>query len=1118
MSTLSRRGGTMRLSYWRHFASTLLSFFLLITVVFAQTAIDVKGVITSAGKPVEGGTVLEKGKVTSVVTKADGSFSIKVSNTAATLLVSSVGFASKEVALKGATTLTISLEQANTEMDQVVVIGYGTSRKKDLTGSVASISGKQLAATPVVSAAQALQGKLPGVAVTSQDGRPDAQISIRVRGGGSISQSNEPLYIVDGFPVGSIGDVPPAQIESIDVLKDASSTAIYGARGANGVIIVTTKSGKAGKSVVRYDNFFQINQPTKYLETMGAYDYISYNWGYAKAISDNYANAWAMLWGIGSYAGQFNNPSGIDNYRNVNALNYSRESYKQSYSQNHNISLSGGNPRSKYIFSMSWADNDGMKINSWFKRANAMFKLDHKISDKLNFSVDSRFTDIKRMGNEGTSNGKGSLLSSSYQFRPIVTADVKGELNDSKNTQLGLYDNVLQDMYNPVSLMRDYEPQGRDRSLRSNASLEWTGIKGLTARSEVGLNLFWNQGKTWSGAIYNNYLDVAGNKTFAGNASISTSEGWGLRLVNTLNYKTKVLNDKSQLNVTLGQEMNNSGSQGISIFGNRYPSSFSSDRAFAMMNQYLASTTTVNYGYSSSVGTPSRLLSYFGRMNYTLNDKYLFTATLRSDGSSRFAPTHRWGYFPAAAIGWRLSDEAFLRGVNWLDNLKVRASYGAVGNDGISANLWKTNWTSDGLRGYSINEAQQSSYSPAATIANPNLKWETTITRNIGMDYSVFGGRLTGTIDVYKNSTKDLLMLTPISAISGFSATYDNIGSTSNKGIEISMQGDLVSKPHFTLSGGFNLNINRGSVDALAPGINPLYKTNWGSTMTQPNTGDYSLVVGKPVGQVRGYTYAGWYTTSDFDFANGVYKLKTGVPDIAAGIIGTVYGTTANKPGGQVAHPGVVKFKDLNGDGVINEGDVSVIGNMQPKHTGGFSLNSTFHDFDFAMNFNWSYGNQIYNANYLAAFFGSKEDGLFRNRLDYLSSSYKIFDVVAGQVTKLPDPKSLDAANTGATTYLPYHENPVVSTQGIQDGSFLRLNTATIGYNVSSKVLERIKISRLRVFTSIFNALTFTNYKGLDPEVNTNTGQGGAQYPTIGLDWGAYPRARSFTFGVNVEF
>lgn len=1099
-------------------------FFALFILIFSFAIVKaqnktVTGKVTSdAGEALSGATVTLKGTQKATTTNSSGEYSISVSPTGKEILIFSfVGKDPKEISVGERNIINVSLTTSTSTLNDVVVIGYGTVKRKDLTGAVSSVTGKEIAAVPVTNTAQALAGKLPGVSVTSQDGRPDADISIRVRGGGSVSQSNEPLYVVDGFPVSNINDIPAQQIESIDVLKDAASTAIYGARGANGVIIITTKSGKAGKMKIAYDGYVQFNEPTKYLPTMNAYNYIAYNWAYAQAISDSYADAWAMLWGIGKYAETYNNTDGINHYKNVAAASFSKQAYGSSFSHNHNISMGGGNANTKYLISGSYADNDGMKINSWFKRANASLKLSQKISKSLNFSFDTRFTDIQSMDNESTTNGKGSILSSAYQFRPIATKDVLGELDDSKNTQLGLYDYVLQDMYNPVALMKDYFPLSSQRSLRSNGALSWNVASGLTLKTEFGYNTYWNRGKTWSGATYNGYLDKDGNKTYSGNASISSTEGWGLRWVNTLNYNVQGLNVDHDINFVMGQEVDNSHSEGISMYGNKYPVSFSSDRAFAQMDQYLMSTT-INSGFSSNVGTPNRLNSYFGRINYSYLGRYLITGTFRADGSSRFAPSHRWGYFPAGAVAWRMSDEAFLKDVSWLNNLKIRVSYGEVGNDGISANLWKTQWSSDGLTGYSINEVQQSAYSPASTIANPDLKWETTITENVGVDFSLFSNRLFGTIDVYKNRTKDLLLLTSISAISGFSSTYDNVGSTSNRGVEVSLGGDIVRNKNFTLSANFNVSFNKGRVDELAPGVNGLYKSQWGSTMTQPNTGDYILQVGKPVGMVRGYTYDGWYRVDDFDYTDGIYTLKKGVPDIASGIIGTVYGTNAHKPGGQSAYPGVIKFKDLNGDGVIDENDVSIIGNMTPKNTGGLNINSTFKNFDMALNFNWSYGNQIYDANYLAAFYGSKEDGLYRNRLNYLSGAYKIYDIKDGQLESVTDPAKLKALNANATTFLPYHENPVVSTLGIQDGSFLRLNTVTLGYSLPESLIQHLKISRLRIYGAIYNALIWTNYPGLDPEVNTNTSQGNAQYPTIGLDWGSYPRARSYTVGLNVEF
>lgn len=727
---------------------------------------------------------------------------------------------------------------------------------------------------------------------------------------------------------------------------------------------------------------------------------------------------------------------------------------------------------------------------------------------------------------------------SAYTFRPIATSDVLGELDDTKNTQLGMYDSRLQDVFNPVARMKDYKPEVRERSLAANARLSWNIIKGLTARSELGLTAYWNRSNTWSGAVYNNYIDAAtGAKTYSGDASISSSEGWGSRWANTLTYDVQGLGKDHSLNLLAGQEISDSGSESISISGRYYPASFDANRAFAMMDQYRASGTTTTgastsitnyYSYSSNIGTPNRMLSYFGRANYSCLNKYLLTATFRADGSSRFAPTHRWGYFPAAAIGWRMVEEKFIKdNLKWVDNLKLRLSYGTVGNDGISANLWMMNWKSDATGAWSVNENLQTAYSPAnATIANPNLKWETTITRNLGLDYGFLNNKIYGAIDVYWNSTKDLLILTNVPSYSGFTQTYDNVGSTSNKGVEVSIGADIVRSKTFNLTASMNVNVNRGKVESLAEGVNGLYKSQWGSTMTQPNKGDYILKVGQPVGLVRGYQYAGWYTVEDFNYDTTTkkYTLKSGVPDIATGILGTVYGTTNNKPTGQTAYPGVMKLKDTSGpngapDGVVDENDADVIADTNPKHTGGFNIQGNYKNLDFSLGFNWSYGNKVYNANYLAAFYGSKEDGLFKNRLNYISNSYRIYDIQSnGTMAAVTDPAALTALNANAKTFLPYQENPVVSSLGIEDASFLRLNTLTLGYTLPKNVLRVAKISKVRFYGTIYNVFTLTNYSGLDPEVNTNTQQGGAAYPTTGLDWGSYPRSRSFTMGVNVEF
>jgi TonB-dependent starch-binding outer membrane protein SusC len=1110
---------------------------------FAQTK-SVSGIVSDpSGEPIPGVSVMALSTKAAVITNVDGSFAINA-NTNDNIKFSFIGYITQTVPVNNQSKINVTLQESSVNLEEVVAIGYGSVKKRDITGSVASISGKDIAAIPVANASQALHGRLPGVNVISQDGRPDASISIRVRGGGSISQSNEPLFVVDGFPVSSISDIPGDQIESIDVLKDASSTAIYGARGANGVIIVTTKKAGTGKTKITYNGYAQFNTPTKYLETMDAYDYVAYNWGYAKAISDNYATAWEKLWAINGQpkADGSSNSAGINYYKDVDATNYSEKMYGNSFSQSHNLNISGGTDLSKMSFALNHIDDSGMKINSYYKRTNASLKLDQKLSDAMLLSFDTRFTEVNKCGDEGTTNGRGSILSSAYFFRPIATSDVLGVLDDTENTYLGMYDNILQDRYNPVARTKDYVPLNRNRAIRANASLDWKVFSGLKFRSELGSNTYWNKSKTWSGPVYCDYFTTAGEQTYGGDASMTASEGWSYRFANTLNYEVQGLGEDHDLTILVGHEFSNSGGESMTISGSKFPVTFNSSNAFAMMDQYLANevtntttggvtTTTVKEykSLSSSVSTPGRMISFFGRINYSYLDRYLFTGTFRRDGSSRFTKLNRYGNFPAAALAWRMSEEDFLKDVTFVDNMKLRLSYGSVGNDGISANLWKMLWKSGGKTSYSIGEQQQSYYEPASTtMANNTLKWETTITRNLGLDYGLFNNRVFGTIDAYWNSTVDLLMLTSLPAQTGFSTTYANVGSTSNKGIEIGIGADLVRSKDFNLSANFNINFNHGKVEELAEGVDGLYKTQWGSSMTQPSTGDYQLIEGRPVGLVRGWKVDknnAFYTTDDFDYepTTGVYTLKSGVADIATGILGTVYGTTGKVPSGQVAYPGVIKLQDISGpdgtpDGEVDANDLGIIGDMNPVHTGGFNINGNYKALDFLFSFNWSYGNEVYNANYLAAFYGSKEDGLYRNRLSYLNDCYKIYDIQNGALVRVEDPQALTALNQGATTFLPYHENPVCNSLGIQDGSFLRLNNVTFGYTLPKALIGAIGLEKVRFYGTIYNALTFTSYLGLDPEVNTNTSQGSATYPTTGLDWGAYPRARSYTFGLNVEF
>jgi TonB-linked SusC/RagA family outer membrane protein len=1092
----------------------------LVSQIFAQQQDKILSgtVRDNLGQTLPGVSVSIKGTKNGTVTDVQGHYTLRVNSTEGTLIFSFIGYTMSEVNINNRTNINATLKEDQKNLSEVVVIGYATVKRRDLTGSVASVSGKDIAATPVPNIAQAMQGKLPGVSISAQDGRPGADVAIRVRGGSSISQSNQPLILIDGVP-GNLSDIAPDQVETIDVLKDASSAAIYGSRGANGVVLITTKSAKAGKTVVSYNGYAKINTPTKYLEALNPYDYLKYVWANAAANAAAYQTPFEQLYGIGAFTAK--NPGGIESYRNLATDDIQKQVYNESVSWSHSLTLSGGTDKTKVLFSTTYTDDQGMKINSYQKRANTQLRISQKVFDNVTFDLNARYSNIPSLGDEGVTSGSGSILSSSYRFRPIATEHILGDLAALQRSNIEQYGkNAMWDTYSPVARTQDNYPRSKNQNFVAIASLNWGIIKGLTYHTDFSLNSLWGERRTWSGAVFNNYLDDAtGTKLYAGSAIYGKSNSWGMRWTNTLSYDVNI-NKANKLTLLAGQEVFNSGGTGLSITATRFPSNFTEETAFAQINQYDAINGSA--AFSSSVNTPDRLNSYFGRATYSLLDKYLLTLTFRADGSSKFTTNNRWGYFPAAAFAWRVSDESFMKDINWLENLKLRVAYGQVGNNGIPANQTSQNFNSvtDQRLQYAINHQRQTAYQGSTTLANPDLKWETTITRGIGADFGLFQGRLSGTVDVYWNTTKDLLFLTTIPPISGYTTTYANIGQTSNKGIEFSLNGTIVQSKDWRVSAGGNINFNKNNVDRIAPNSTGLYAAAWAGTATYPSS-DYVLKVGNPVGLIRGLTYDGIYTPSDFNYNNGLYTLKSGVTDVGS-FIGVVHGiTTSDRPAGQFAYPGLPKYKDLNGDGKLDDNDVSVIGKARPIHTGGFSFNASYKNIDMGLNFNWSYGNDIYNANKLASLYGPKEAGVYENKLAILNNAYKIYDVANGQLVRLRTPEQLNAANVNSTLPLAYNEIGVTSTLGIEKGSFLRLNTFTLGYSLPKSLLSKIKISSVRIYGSVYNLLTITGYSGLDPEVSVNdasAANSGYNYPTLGLDYGSYPRARSFVAGLSFTF
>ncbi|MBC7847176.1 MAG: TonB-dependent receptor [Flavobacterium sp.] len=1093
----------MRVSYY-----FLLLGMLLCMPIYGQQVFKIKGTIKDAklGTPLPGVSVLVKGTSNGTSADFDGNYTISAKSSDV-LVFSFVGYKTLQVSVNGKTKIDATLTEESNQLDEIVVVGYGTSKRKDVTGSVGSVKGKDLAAYPVANISQAMQGKVAGVTVTAMDGRPDAKVSIRVRGGGSITQSNDPLFIVDGFPVSNINDIPASQIASIDVLKDASSTAIYGARGANGVVLVTTKAPSGGKVSITYNGSTQVKTPSKHIGALDGYDFVKLNWDYGTLFSAPLGNAWAMAYGLGTaYKGL--NPGGINAYKTADYRDIEKEVIRSTTAQNHNISITGGNEKTKYSVSFDNLDDNGLKIESYYKRTNILAKIKSEIAKNLEFEGDIYYSNQEVFGSEAQSSSVGSWLTRSLNFTPVAPlGDISGN-----NTQLNLYETYVRSAFDPIPTIKDIYDKTLRQKYRGNAALTWKLTDALTLRSEYSASKDYSSRYQFTGSFAKNTLGVQG-----GDAAITKDYDTRYRFVNTANYKFQNLGDNHKLDMLLGQEMNGTNGERTGISGTNYPLAFDYNKAFAAMGQF-GDQNAVRIVNTEK--DPMRLSSYFGRVNYAFKDRYLFTATLRADGSSNFPQANRWGYFPAAAFAWRASDESFLKDSKTVSDLKFRLSFGEAGNDQIAAGLWREEWT--GASGYGYNNVANGISVPASTmLVNPNLKWETTITRNFGIDYGFFDNRLYGTLDIYWNTTKDLLMVNTLPAYTGYVSQMANIGQTRNTGLEFTIGGDIVRKEDFKLSANFNISLNRNEIEALASGVSSnFYTSGWASSTMQPVGGDYAFKVGDPVGLIRGYKYDGYYTTADFNYvpgvggAPGVYTLKTGIPN-SIGVLGNIPGLPANS-----AYPGMLKLQKLgtttSATNINATDDAIIIGNTTPKFTGGLNINATYKSFDLMLGFNGSYGNDIYNANKLANSFGNKLP--FRNFSSSVENAYTLFDVNAtGDLVRVYDPATLDALNANATTYMPFHENGVVHSDGIEDGSFIRLNNVTLGYTLPSDVSNKIGMQNFRLYATVINAWLWTKYTGYDPEVDAGNGRN-STYPTPGMDFGAYPKARTFTLGVNVKF
>ncbi|MFT3822288.1 MAG: TonB-dependent receptor [Chitinophagaceae bacterium] len=1017
-------------------------------------------VLDETGKPIPGATVSLKTISKMAVTDKNGAFTLdKLSPGTYQLVISFIGYKAiekqVEVSANQATTLTLVLEKDVKELDETVVIGYGSSRKKDLTGSVGQVNMKDFEKAPVKSFDDALAGRLAGVQVSGNDGQPGSVNNIVIRGAGSVTQDNSPLYVVDGFPLETAenNSINPADIESIDVLKDASATAIYGARGANGVIIITTKKGKSGPPVITYNGYVGMQQNPNRVAVMNSYDYVKL------AMEIDPVNAAAAY---------LTNGKTVESYKNAPSLNLQDQLFRTAFMHNHDLAIRGGNDKTRYSISGNYQDQQGVIINSGFKRYQGRVTLDQTVNNRLKVGINVNYSYNMYYGAAISSSNYSASLSTLYGvwgWRPVTgdSSSLDDELYDPLLSATNTYSDYR---VNPVIDIQNQLRENKTNSLMANAYAEYTLAKGLTLRVTGGITNNLTRANT-----FNNSKTSSGNprNTNGVNGSIYnyTTSTWLNE--NTLTYKT-TFNNAHHLTVLAGFSSQKSQTATTGIAATQVP------------NEQLG-LDALDQGASQSITSLSSrwtLASLLGRINYDYKSKYLLTASFRADGSSKFSPGHRWGYFPSGSIAWRMSSEEFMKSISFISDAKLRISYGTTGNNRVSDFPYLSQLTFPIANGYSYNNQALSQGVVLSAYGNPDLKWETTAQTDIGYDVGFLKNRIQLTVDWYKKVTRDLLLNASLPYTTGLSSAYKNIGKMQNTGWEFTLNTINVQTKDFTWSSNFNISFNKNKVLALTE--NQEYLNSTVTFDTRYNgLFPYIALLNQPVAQLYGLTWDGVYQYSDFDKSpQGTYTLKSNI--------------TTNGVARANIQPGDIKYKDINGDLVVDAKDYTVIGRALPIHTGGFSNNFTYKNFDLNVFLQWSYGNQLINANRLV-FEGSISNNPYLNQ----------YATYANRWTAENPSNTYYRAKGGGNAYY--------SSRVVEDGSYLKLKTVSLGYNLPANLLKKNKIKGMRVYASAQNLYTWTNYSGPDPEVSVRNST-----LTPGFDFAAYPHARTLTLGLNVTF
>lgn len=1033
----------MEHNYEKILKKVLFLCFMLISLGMYAQDITVTGTVTSeGGEPLPGVNIIQKGTSNGVVADFDGNYEIKLVSGSQTLVFSYLGFSSKEVSVAESTTLNVVMTEDAQNLDEVVVVGYGSQKRSDITGSVASVGAEDIAVTPVPTFDLALQGRAPGVQITSTSGEPGGGASIRIRGSNSVLGSNEPLIVLDGYPLPSggeasntgsnnnrgqgsnlLGFLNPSEIESVEILKDASATAIYGSRGANGVIIVTTKKGVAGKIQVNITSETGFNQIPDFPELQDGPQF-------AGLLNEN--------------AISNGNPPPFDGIErplpeNAPTTRWLDLILRSGFNQRIQFDASGGTENTRYFFSTNYLENSGILKFTDFSRGNVRLNLDTKLNDRLSLSTSMNYTKSK---NNRSEEGTGLIINSGAVFNAFKanpTAD-ESQISD---------DGLTNFFQNPLTQLRDQRDETYNENIILNIQAKYnladgldfnvsTGTTSKNSRREIYWPLTTSVGRLVNGrAIINNYKyeDILLETYF------SYDKAFG----------------EHNLNVIGGYSFQDNIERRLNTRVENFPTDVLATDAIQLgLVPFIPSSSKIK----------RKLTSFYGRMDYNYKNKYYVKFTGRADGSSVFSANKKWGFFPSGALGWTVSNEEFMEeGVPAISNLKFRASYGLTGSQSIPP---YGSLTLLGVSNAAIGDVLQAGLAPTK-LGNPDLEWEKTTQLNVGMDFGLFTNRLYGNIDYYIKTTDDLLQSLPLPTSAGLGSIFANTGSIENKGLEILLGAYIFDQPDFSWSTSINYSKNRSIVKSLgeegadifgpAPAVN---------IVNEPSN---IMRVGETFGALYGYQVTGLIQESDLD--------SEGNPTIP---VNSGYG-----------QPGSWKFQDNDGDGVISPSDRQIIGDPTPDFIFGWNSDFRYKNLTLSVFVQGVMGNDVLNVDRLFLASGRLVDN---NLLSWYENRW----TPANPINDVRFPSNNAQNNLKPNSAI------------VEDGSFVRLKNVSLGYNIPSDKIDFLNSAR--IYVTATNLLTWTDYSGFDPEVNVFGGNNIGQ----GVDFGSYPRSKSFTVGVQLGF